>query len=186
MTDYSKTIIYKIFHNVNHDLVYVGSTTNFTRRKYEHKKNSISHHYKLYKTIRENGGWDCFNMLQVKVFPCNNKREANLEENNIMKELNSNMHSNIAFRNHKEYLRQYNIDNKEILSQKAKEYNEKNKEKITENKKRYYEENKEKFIERARNRYEKNKEKINEKCVCELCGLILSKKSLTRHNKRKH
>ena len=76
-------------------------------------------------------------------FFLNNKREANLEENNIMKELNSNMNSNIAFRNHKEYLRQYNIGNREILSQKQKECNEKNKEKIAKNQKRYYEDNKE-------------------------------------------
>ena len=36
MADYSKTIIDKIIHYVNPDLFYVGSTINFTRRKYEH------------------------------------------------------------------------------------------------------------------------------------------------------
>lgn len=38
MPDYSKTIIYKIQHEDDESLVYVGSTTNFTRRKCEHKK----------------------------------------------------------------------------------------------------------------------------------------------------
>ena len=36
MSDYSKTVIYKIEHNTNTLLVYVGHTTNYTRRKWEH------------------------------------------------------------------------------------------------------------------------------------------------------
>ena len=35
--DYSKTIIYKIQHIEKDDLIYVGSTTNFTKRKSAHK-----------------------------------------------------------------------------------------------------------------------------------------------------
>ena len=35
--DYSKTIIYKIQHQDKPELLYVGSTTNFTKRKYQHK-----------------------------------------------------------------------------------------------------------------------------------------------------
>ena len=37
-TDYSKTVIYKIQHIEDESLVYVGSTTNFTKRKSHHKK----------------------------------------------------------------------------------------------------------------------------------------------------
>ena len=36
-TDYSKSVIYKIEHIDKPELLYVGSTTNFTNRKSEHK-----------------------------------------------------------------------------------------------------------------------------------------------------
>jgi predicted GIY-YIG superfamily endonuclease len=38
--DYSKTIIYKLIKNEDYDNthIYIGSTTDFTRRKNEHKK----------------------------------------------------------------------------------------------------------------------------------------------------
>ena len=37
MPDYSKTIIYKLINYDYPELVYVGSTTNFTKRKQQHK-----------------------------------------------------------------------------------------------------------------------------------------------------
>ena len=37
MPDYSKTVVYKIQHQYDGSLVYVGSTTKFTKRKYHHK-----------------------------------------------------------------------------------------------------------------------------------------------------
>jgi predicted GIY-YIG superfamily endonuclease len=36
--DYSNCCIYKIEHIDKDDLVYVGHTTNFTKRKYQHKQ----------------------------------------------------------------------------------------------------------------------------------------------------
>ena len=173
MPDYSKTIIYKIQHQDKPELIYIGHTTNFNKRKYEHKRVSNNlktdrDHYKLYQTIRENGGWIEFKMIQVKEFPCQNKREACLEEDRVMLELKANLNKYRA--------KDFNRD----------EWYENNKEKLTEHKHNYYKENKEYLQEKQKEWREKNKEKINEKCVCELCGLILSKKSLTRHNKRKH
>ena len=55
MADYSKTIIYKIINYDRPDLVYVGSTTNFTTRKYQHKTNSsnIDIKYKIMKTLEQ-------------------------------------------------------------------------------------------------------------------------------------
>ena len=41
--DYSKSIIYKIYSNVNNvNKIYVGSTTNFRNRKYKHKEELYS------------------------------------------------------------------------------------------------------------------------------------------------
>ena len=96
MTDYSKIVIYKIQHQENPELLYVGHTTNFVRRKCEHKKkcnngNDIKYNTKLYTMMRENGGFECFNMVKIKPFPCKNRREAEKEEDSIMLEMKANM-----------------------------------------------------------------------------------------------
>ncbi len=61
---------YKIFKKDNPELFYIGSTLNFSRRKSHHKKNvknKVGKLYwtKLYLTIRENGGWENFDMIKI-------------------------------------------------------------------------------------------------------------------------
>ena len=84
--DYSKTIIYKIVCN---DLeikeTYVGHTTNMVKRRYSHKSSCnnekcIHHNYKIYQTIRANGGWDNWSVIQICEFPCKNMEQALAEE----------------------------------------------------------------------------------------------------------
>ena len=63
--DYSKCCIYKIEHIDDDNLVYVGHTTNFYKRKAHHKSDCInenrkSFNFMLYQMIRRNGDWDCF------------------------------------------------------------------------------------------------------------------------------
>ena len=55
--DYTNTIIYKIQHNDNDELIYVGHTTDFTKRKSSHKTNTNSvsgkaYNRQVYKMIR--------------------------------------------------------------------------------------------------------------------------------------
>ena len=84
--DYSNTIIYKITcksPDVNE--VYVGHTTNFVQRKFCHKQSctnikSPNHNCKLYKVIRENNGWDNWNMEIVNFFNCKDSYEARQKE----------------------------------------------------------------------------------------------------------
>ena len=60
--DYTNTIIYKLVCiDINIKELYVGHTTNFTKRKYAHKygcNNETSKKYNLhvYQFIRNNGG----------------------------------------------------------------------------------------------------------------------------------
>ena len=70
--DYSNTSFYKI---VSRDLsiadLYVGHTTDFVRRKNGHKTVcnnplSSSHEIYLYRFIRENGGWNNFDMRLIE------------------------------------------------------------------------------------------------------------------------
>ena len=121
--DYSNTIIYKIQHIELDELIYIGHTTNFNKRKYQHKNNSINENAKdhqalLYQTIKNNGGWDMFKMIQIKTFSCANLREAAAEEDKLMMELNATMNKNRPQRSQK----QWTIDNKISLAQYQKEY----------------------------------------------------------------
>ena len=65
-TDYSKSVIYKICcRDKSITDVYIGSTTNFVKRKPLHKttcNNEIGKCYNsyVYGFIRENGNWDNF------------------------------------------------------------------------------------------------------------------------------
>ena len=101
--NYSNTIIYKIQHNDKDELIYVGHTTDFTTRKSSHKRitqseNDKSYNRQLYKMIRDNGGWVSFKMIEIKTFSCTNKREAEAEEDKVMRELKATMNKNRAFR----------------------------------------------------------------------------------------
>ena len=100
--DYSKTTIYKIQHNEDETLLYVGHTTNFNNRKSKHKnacknESDKNHNLKVYRMIRENGGWDCFSMTKIEDFPCENGRDAEAREDQLMRELRANMNSVRAF-----------------------------------------------------------------------------------------
>ena len=160
--DYSKGLIYKIVCN---DLeckdIYVGSTTNFRTRKNAHKtscnnENSKKYNLKIYQIIRQNGGWENWQMIEVEKYPCNDGNELRARERFKYEELKGNMNSCIPNRSRKEY---YN-DNKEKIKEYQKEYIENNKEKIKEHMKKYIENNKEKIKEQLKKYRENNKEKI--------------------------
>lgn len=86
--DYSKTLIYKIQHKQINELLYVGHTTDFTSRKAKHKKVLKNHSpLQLYRMIENNGGWEEFNMVVVESYPCENKQEACLREDVVMRRL---------------------------------------------------------------------------------------------------
>jgi len=122
-TDYSKIIIYKLVKNDDYENanIYVGSTIDFTSRKYRHKsrccnENDKAYHLKLYQTIRENGGWNEWNMIEIEKYPCNDKREAEAREEWWRCEFNANLNSKRAFRT-EEQKKQYYIDNADKMKQ---------------------------------------------------------------------
>tara|TARA_E500000318_G_scaffold445_1_gene533 strand:- start:13 stop:561 length:549 start_codon:yes stop_codon:yes gene_type:complete len=168
--DYSKSVIYKICcKDPTIEDIYVGSTTNFTKRKYYHKnacnnENNKGYNNYKYQFIRDNGGFSNWDMVLIKDYPTDSKRNLEMEERRIIDELKPTLNKIIPTRTKKEY----DKDNKEIISGKKKMYREKNKEKI----KQYFEDNKEKLIE-------KRKEKI----TCDKCGSIVNKSSLKRHQR---
>ena len=136
---------------------YVGHTSNFTRRKNEHKsrcnsEKSKRHNLKIYQTIRENGGWDNWRMIEIKNQLCESKRHAEQIEQELLDQYKAKLNSQKAFcaGTRQEYEKQYKIINKEHYKTKNTQYCEANKEKIAERKKQYYLNNKEKIAERKK------------------------------------
>jgi hypothetical protein len=97
--DYSNTIIYKITcKDSSIKDVYVGHTTNFVQRKHAHKQTCINdkspnHQCKLYKTIRENGGWYNWKMEIIHFFNCKDHYEARIKEQEYFVSLNATLNS---------------------------------------------------------------------------------------------
>ena len=92
MVNYKNSVIYKICCNDTEIKdIYIGSTTNFIMRKHKHKSvcndpnNKQSYEYK-YCFIRENGGWNNWNMIEIKSVECNNKRELEKYEREVYEE----------------------------------------------------------------------------------------------------
>ena len=114
--DYSKTIMYKIIskNNLISD-TYIGHTTNIERRRKHHYENVIYPNprkdYSVYKFIRENGGWENFDLLIIEEYPCNNCDEARLRERYWYDILNPSLNSRKPISSKKEYCA-LNKDNK--------------------------------------------------------------------------
>ena len=145
--NYSNTIIYKIQHNDKDELIYVGHTTDFTKRKSSHKlitrsEKDKAYNRQLYKMIRDNGGWDSFKMIEIKTFTCTNKREAEAEEDKVMRELKATMNMNRAFLRNEDIIedrRIYREIHADEIKEKAKIFRATHTEEIKEKAKIYRE-----------------------------------------------
>ena len=197
--DYSKTIIYKIEHIEDDNLVYVGHTTCWDKRKCKHKNACMNekekgYNYKLYRMIRDNGGWEEFRMLKVEKYPCNDKREAEKRENEVMKELKSTMNTNKSYISVEE-LKEHHKKYREIKKDRITDYVGKNKEKLQIYSKDYYKKKSDRKLKYQKEYNHKNKAHFQEyqeayrennkvKVLCE-CGCEVSKCHLKRHQSSK-
>lgn len=186
--DYSKCVMYRIVcKDLNIQECYIGHTTNLTKRKYQHKfkcntPNSKGYNLKIYQFIRENGGYDNWELIKIEDYPCENIYEACKRERYWKEYYNANLNLQIPSRTKEEWINDnpdknkiYYQSNKEIFLEKQKIYNQQNKEHIKIYQKQYYEENANKI-----------KQYKSEKIKCE-CGCEITKCSLTRHKKtQKH
>ncbi len=113
MLDYSKSIIYKLCcKDPSITDIYVGSTINFRHRKYNHKCTTNCKTNKYYNSpkavcIRNNGGWDNWNMLMIKEFPCENKKQLEREEGKIIAELKPSLNQILNPTRNEEERKQY-------------------------------------------------------------------------------
>jgi ribosomal protein S27AE len=173
-----KYTFYRIVKNDDDDFCYIGSTKNFINRKYQHKNNTNNvncraYTYKLYQHIRDNGGWEQFNMIPIEEGEYENTISCRIREEQLRKENNGNLNSLKAHVIQKEAKREYYENNKDIINQKKKIYYEANKKYISNQKKEYRKANFEDIKQHKKEYYEANKDKIQQyrkqKIICE-CG----------------
>jgi hypothetical protein len=164
--NYQSTIIYKIVCNdLNVKDIYVGHTTDFTKRKAQHKincNNADTKHYsiKVYQIIRDNEGWNNWSMIEIEKYPCHDNNEARARERYWYELLNANMNTycpTLNVEKRMELKKVYYEQNKENILDHQKIYNELNKDKLKEQQKEYYELNKDKRIAYRKDYYESNK-----------------------------
>ncbi len=192
--------------------VYVGSTNNLEHRIEVHKfrcndKCNNNYNLKVYKFIRDNGGFDNFKFIVLEHYRGEEEDLRQLEQNFIdtfPKELilNSKRAFGKDYERYKEQKKKYKEDNKEKVKENSKEYYKNNKEEINKKAKNYYQNNKEDIKQKVsewgkdnkdkvlgyKTKYrEKNKEELNkkrtEKIHCPKCLKSISKGNISIHLK---
>jgi hypothetical protein len=195
LIDYSRIVIYKIVcNNLDIKYLYIGSTTNFSKRKSSHKsdfKNEKKMNLKVYKMIRENGGWDNWDMIEIEKYPCKDNNEARSRERYWVEKENSTLNSYKPYVS-KEEKKIYNIDycyeyrkqNRQSLLNEKKEYYKKNKDELNKKHTSYRELNRSKINNQKKEYYKKNKDEINRIRREKYYNIVNGKKHPTDDNTR--
>ena len=167
--NYENSVVYKICcKDINISNIYIGSTTNFTMRKSQHKRccnfsTSKAYNYYVYQIIRENGGWENWDMIEIEKVDCDNSNALTTRERFFMDLLKADLnicHPNRTGDEKIEYMKQYNIDNFNHIKENKKEYFIKNAEKMNTYQKEYSIQNAEKIKATKREYNIKNSEHI--------------------------
>lgn len=163
--NFENAVIYKLVCKDPEILdTYVGSTMNYTKRKYMHKhhctnEQAENHHLYVYKFIRDHGGWDNWQMLEIcKASECTTKQELCRLERRYLEELKATLNKVVPTRTDHEYY----VDNIEKHKERCKQYEEENKEKLNEYRKEYYQKTKEAKKPYRKQYNEENREHLAE------------------------
>jgi hypothetical protein len=189
MVNYNESTIYKLCcRDPSVKDEYVGCTTNFTRRKCQHKSacnitTGKSYNTYVYQFIRENGGWDNWSMIEIEQCCVDNRKKLLKRERFWFETLGPSLNKNIPNRSREEYEQEDSVklrkatyrlenkdkrdiwlqENKDKIRKTSARYNTENKEKRN----LYRQENKEKMklyaTEYYKEYYQKNKDKYNQK-----------------------
>jgi hypothetical protein len=195
-SNYQKSVIYFIYNN--EILLYIGSTTDFTSRKAQHKYNikkykelegNTKEKQNFYKYMYEkNLEFDNIRFECIK-YPCNDKFELTREEGRLQREHLPICNFELAGRTIKERHQDHKNNNtehyqKELKRKKEWKKNNPDKVKIMDHNK--YIKFRDVKLEQAKEYYENNKERLNnirkEIFECE-CGAKIQKGSKSNHLK---
>lgn len=136
-SDYSEAEEYNFPHAVVYQIkcvdeslskeTYIGSTTNFKKRQYEHKHSTKNiknkqYNYRVYRHIREHGGWTLWVMEVLERYPCDTKEQLREREAYHVKIHDPHLNVHIPNAMHgitlKEYKKQYQKDNRDKILRK--------------------------------------------------------------------
>jgi len=155
--DYSKCQIYKIVcKDPKIKDCYVGNTCNWIKRKSKHKQsvnceNDKGYNYKKGIIIRENGGWNNWEMVLIENFPCENDLQARSKEREWLEKLGATMNG------------QNPIATKEDIKIQYKKYYEEHREEVKAKSTKYYAEHREELNAKATKYYAEHREEQNAK-----------------------
>ena len=197
---YSKGIVYKIICNLDSKFIYIGSTFNELRHRFqEHKRK-----YKFWLNNRKGSkcscfdyfqkyGIDNFSIIKIKEYICYRSHKLDTKQLHAYEQLWLNKTPNCCNKLSafnplwRENEKIYHENNKEKKKEYDKEYCEKNKEKRNEHSKEYRKNNKEIISEKKKEYNYENKEQIKEKAsqkiTCDICGAMITKYNIARHQK---
>ena len=167
--------IYKLIKKdaINDDMIYIGSTEDINNRMSTHKIRcnnikSRNYNYKVYKYIRDNGGWNEWKYEIIDEVEVALREDAGIYEGEyiIKYDAINKLNDRVAGRTYKEYyvqniekIKEYRVQNKDLILQKKKENYQQNKEDILQKQKQYYQQNK----EQIKQKYQQNKEQLLQK-----------------------
>ena len=194
--DYSNTIIYKIYcsdDKVND--IYVGHTTNFVKRKYQHKILCNSgKKLKLYDTIRNNGGWNNWIMIELAKYNCKDVTEARIREQEHYDILKPKLNSVNPISNNSDIVISIddNIMKENFVTNDLENFVKNNEKKYTCSKCEYFTDRKSNLDNHFKSfchnkKFDENliKYKLNTSNNCETCGKeYKSKSGLWKHKKK--
>ena len=200
INNYNNGKIYFLMNNINHEIFYIGSTTQNLRARLTHHKNHAFYFnsgcYDCYKcnyirlmNINDSSGYNNISIHAIEEYPCNSKDELFIRERYWMELFNPScntfkpMNTKEEKREYmKEYHKNYENDNRDIIREYKKQYYEENKNIILEHRHQYYEKNKNIILELNKKYYEKNIEKYKQKILCD-CGEYYTIKCKLRHQR---
>jgi hypothetical protein len=175
--DYANTVIYKIVCNdLNITQCYVGHTTDLVRRRQHHKKACIyekgpEYNTKKYKIIRDEGGFENWNMILIEKYPCLDVYEAKKKEREWYEKLNSKLNTLSPQRTLTN--QEYYIANREHIIKQVQIYAANHKKEIAEHGR----------LHRISHK-EENSTRRSKRITCE-CGLDINLDHKSRHLKTK-
>lgn len=101
-TIYVSAYIYKLCRgDKQDDNIYIGSTVDIFSRLQEHKNKCKKSNTKLYKYIRENGGYENWNFIIIDKFDYKTKQDLILREAYHQELLKPTLNTNVAGGNNK-------------------------------------------------------------------------------------
>ena len=107
--NYDNVYFYKLVcKDLNITECYVGHTTNFRNRKHAHKaacsNQSNEHHsYRVYQYIRDNGGWENWDMILIEECKREGRLNALKKEREFLEQLKASLNACIPTRSREEY-----------------------------------------------------------------------------------